>query len=134
MPKNSKAATAMPPPAAKSLSNGLRTALLVAAVVVTVRVDVAEPVPVISAAGAEQVGRLVAPDGLVAMAQLKLTLPVNPPVGVTVKVLVPVAPGLETVTAGIDPSEKLALAAAVTEKSTGVVSVRFPDVPVTVAM
>ena len=61
-----------------------------AAVVLTVSVAVTAPVPEIAVgAVAEQVGASTASAGLAVTAQVSVTVPVNPPVGVTVMVEVP---------------------------------------------
>ena len=60
---------------------------MVAAVVVTVRVAVTAAVPaMLTEDGTEQVAGLVAPAGLVVTAQVRLTVPLKPPVGVTLTV------------------------------------------------
>ncbi len=77
---------------------GLTNAPLVAAVVVTVRVPVPFEAPVMltgDVAPKLNVGGSVAPLGLDARAAVSVTLPVNPPLGMTVMVVVlpVVAPG-----------------------------------------
>ena len=100
--------------------------------VLTVSVELAAALPVTFAAGAEQVGVSVAPAGLVVTAQVKLTEPVKPPEGVTVRVLVPEEPGLAMVMFPLFESEKLAGTGVLTMRLSVVVSVLLPDVPVTV--
>lgn len=105
--------------------------------VLTVRVDEAAPVPLTFAAGAEQVGESVAPDGLVETAQVKLTIPVKPPEGVTlIDVVFPVvAPGLEMVM--FPPFASANFGAAPTTMVSVAVAVIFPvatSLPVTVAV
>ena len=85
--KSSKQASAVPPrkyrcPAARA---GNATAALLAAVLNTVRVDVAALTPVICAGLVEpklKVGVSRAPMGLAVMATVSATAPVNPPLGV----------------------------------------------------
>lgn len=119
----------------KKLLNGRCSAPLVAAVVVTVSVEVAALVPEIVAAGAEQPGRSCAPDGLDVTAQLKLTLPVSPPEGVTVSVVVLplVAPGANVNDVGLVLRAKFGGVVVIT-MFTVAVSVVDPDVPVTVTV
>jgi hypothetical protein len=62
-----------------------RSSALLAAVVKTVRVVVAAVVPVmLTVDGIEHVGESIAPEGELVSAQLRFTVPVNPPPGVTV--------------------------------------------------
>src|ERR1700756_2759798 len=100
IPNSRRPAIVTPPPTAKNLSRGRWRAPLVAAVEVIVIVVVTEPVPVmLTVDGIEQVGVLVAPIGLLVSEQLMLTVPVNPPTGLTVmvEVLPVVAPGVRPV-------------------------------------
>jgi hypothetical protein len=98
--KSRRPATAIPPPTARNLSSGRLSAALVAAVVLTVRVEVTAVADVtLIGLVIVQVGASVAPLGLVVTEQLRVTLPVNPPAGVTemVDVLLVVAPGVAMV-------------------------------------
>ena len=99
-----------------------------------VSVAVTAAVPAMAGgAVAEQVGTSIAPDGLEVTAQVRATLPVNPPLGVTVMVEVPLAPGDATLI-GVPLSVKAgATVEPVTVIGTLVVSTTLPDVPVTVA-
>lgn len=128
IPKKSRQATAMPPPAAKNLSSGCWRAPLVAAVVKTVRVEVVDVLDGLRL----QVGIFEAPLGELAIEQLRATLLENPLAGTTVMVEVVFPPGL-TPAALLLVSVKLALAAAVTVTLMVAFSVRFGvvDVPVT---
>jgi len=98
-----------------------------------VSVEVTAPVPEIAAGCvAEQVGILVAPVGLAVTAHVSATVPVNPPLGVTVIVEVALVPGDGTLTA-VPLNVKLGVATgALTVTATFVVSVTLPDTPVTV--
>jgi hypothetical protein len=61
--------------------------VVVAACVLSVSVEVTAPVPEIAAGCVtEQVGESVAPDGPEAIAHVSATVPVKPPLGVTVMV------------------------------------------------
>ena len=100
MPKNNKQANAAPPAAyhCVPLDFGRTKAPVVAAVVETVSVPVPFDAPVMLTGEVEpklKVGGSVAPDGLFARTALRATLPVNPPLGMTVMVAVlpVVAPG-----------------------------------------
>jgi len=100
IPKNNKQARAAPPAVYQGTVRvfGLTKAPVVAAVVVTVSVPVPFEAPVMLTGDVEpklKVGRSVAPLGLDARAAVSVTLPVNPPLGMTVMdvVLPVVAPG-----------------------------------------
>jgi len=107
----------------------------VAAVVLTVSVAVPAVVPVIATGElTEQVGGSVSFVGVIA--QLKVTLPVNPPPGVTVIVDVfpVVAPGA-IVIAPLFVNVTVSVAeTAATVTATAVEAVRLPEVPVTVTV
>jgi hypothetical protein len=107
-------------------------------VVVTVNVDVtADAVVMLTEVGdSEQLGSSVAPVGAAVIAQVTATLPVNPPVGVTVTVDVPVAPWDAMVIAGaliVIPPGFVAAVTVSTKLSvtTGLITAA-PPVPVTV--
>jgi hypothetical protein len=100
MPKSRTPASVAPP--AKYLRtpgrSGNARVPLVGAVVETVRVAVPALAPVIMTGLVEPkltVGRSCAPTGLDVTAAVSVTLPVKPPLGVTVIVDVPLPPGLE---------------------------------------
>ena len=119
MPKRRIPAKAAPPAAYQGtpLCLGRTRAALVAAVVVIVSVAVPAEVPVMLTGLVEpklKVGGYCAPVGLEVTAAVSATLPVKPPVGVTVmaEVFPVVAPG-ETVTA-VPLIVKLGMTAAVT--------------------
>jgi hypothetical protein len=133
IPKNNSAARAIPPPAAKSLFKGC-SAPLVAAVVLTVSVEVALPVPVTEAAGAEQVGGSIALAGALVTAHEKVTEPVKPPEGATVRVVVfpVVAPGASDRLVGLGERAKPG-GVALMVISTVAVAVTVPEVAITVA-
>lgn len=97
-PRKNSTASVTPPPSV----NGSFRLDVVCAVVVTVNVDVtADAVVMLTEVGdSEQLGSSVAPVGAAVIAQVTATLPVNPPVGVTVTVDVPVAPWDAMVIAG----------------------------------
>jgi hypothetical protein len=99
-------------------------------VVVTVIVDVA----VVDAVVGVKVhpGKLDAPLGLVVIAQVKATEPVNPVLDATVMVDVVVPPGLLIAVAALPLREKVAPAGLLTVTPTVVFSVRPAEVPVTV--
>ena len=117
IPNKSSAAIATPP-SFKLLNGWLRgcssfEVVIVCAVVLTVRV--ADPVDALlieTGVVTEQVGISLAADGLVVTAQLRTTEPVNPAVGVTVIVDVPLVPCVAMTIAGA-LSEKLGVGAAV---------------------
>jgi hypothetical protein len=99
-PKKSIAAMPTPPPTAKICSSGLWSAAADAAVVLMVSDAVTAAAPEIAAGAAgKHVGVSTAPDGLSVTAQLNATVPENPPVGVTVMVEMPFAPGDAMLTA-----------------------------------
>jgi hypothetical protein len=111
MPKKTSRARTAPPAAGQ---NGLLVLLRVvlAAVVFTVSVDV-----VVADAGLRlQVGESMAPEGAEVMAQVRLTVPLNPPTGLMVmlEVLPVVAPGL-TLMAPLLESVKPEFTVTVTE-------------------
>lgn len=123
----------IPPPSGKSFLNGRLKALVVRAVVDTVSVAPVAAPPV-TLPEPEQVGA-IDPAGPVATTQVKLTMPVKPPAGVTVIVPVPLWPGLATVMALDGPvSVKLGMGAVVTVTATVAVCVMPPDRPVTVTV
>jgi hypothetical protein len=107
MIKNSTPATSAPPVACHGGRLSPETAALhppeLAAVVETVSVAVPAEVPVMLTGVVDpklKVGRETAPAGLLAITAVRATLPVNPPLGVTVmvEVLPLVAPGVEIFT------------------------------------
>jgi hypothetical protein len=103
-----------------------------AAVVLTVSVAVTDPVPVIAAGWVtEQTGGSTEPAGLVTVHE-RATLPVKPPLGVTVIVEVPVAPGEAMVTVVLVRVKFGGRGGAVTVRGTWVVTGLPPDAPVTV--
>ena len=130
MPKRQTSARAAPPAEGQSSLVGLATGRLrdeVGAVVETVKTSVPEPVTVADAR--EHVAGSLAAVGL--MEQLKLTAPVKPPEGVTVIVeVLPVLAPEETVMLPLLVRVKLGLVVTLTVSV--VVSVREPEVPVTV--
>jgi hypothetical protein len=138
IPNKSSPAITTPPLAAKNLFSGLCEALVVVAVVATVNVAVAAPLPVTFAAGAEQLGESFAPAGAVVTAQVKFTVPLNPPEGVTViDVVFPlVAPAASDRLDGLAVKAKPAATAVLTVTSTVAVAVSPPtaEVPVMFAM
>ena len=102
--RSSRHARTAPPAGSQGPGAGLASAVVVVvAVVATVRVAVPEAVPVIETgvvAPKLRVGALTAPAGEVVTAAVRATLPVNPPLGVTVRVEVfPVVAPAATVTA-----------------------------------
>jgi hypothetical protein len=140
MPMNNKQARVAPPAAYQGapLDLGRAKAAVVAAVVVTVKVPVpAEASVMLTGVVAPKlkVGRSVAPAGLVAIAAVRATLPVRPPLGVTVivAVLPVVAPGELMVMAPLLVNAKVGGGTnAVTVTPTAVVCVIAPEIPVTV--
>jgi hypothetical protein len=101
-----------------------------------VSVAVTAPVPEMIAAGAlvEQVGMSTAPEGLAVTAQVSATLPVKPPLGVTVMVEVPFVPG-DVMLIAVLVSVKLGVTlGALTVTATLVVVEVLPEVPVTVTV
>jgi hypothetical protein len=105
------------------------------AVVLIVTVEVTGLLPEIAAGCvAEQVGGSTAPVGLEVTAHASDTLPVNPPVGVTVMVEVAFVPGDPIIT-GVLLSVKLGgVVGTFTVNATVVVCTVLPAVPVTVAV
>ena len=102
-----------------------------AAVVLTVSLAVTAPVPVITAGWVtEQVGGSTEPAGPVTVHESD-TLPVKAPLGVTVIVEVPVAPGEAMVTVVLLRVKFGATGGAVTVRGMFVVSVAPPEAPVT---
>jgi hypothetical protein len=105
-------------------------------VVVTVRVEVSAEAPVMltEVGDRAQVAGLLAAVGL--MAQVRATLPVNPPEGVTliVDVLPVVAPAATEMLPLLLKAKEPVLTAVVTVRVTGVVSVVVPEVPETVTV
>lgn len=103
-----------------------------AAVVLTVSVADTAPIPVIAAGWVtEQTGRSTEPAGPVTVHE-RATFPVKPPLGVTVIVEVPVAPGEAMVTVVLVRVKFGATGGAVNVRGMFVVSVPPPEVPVTV--
>jgi len=99
-----------------------------------VRAAVTGWLPVIAAGcAATQVGGLLAPEGAPVIAQLSVTLPAKPPLGVTVIVELPLDPA---VTLAEDPlrANPEASVGLETWTGTGVVSIRLDEVPVTVTV
>ena len=89
-----------PPPTVKICSNGLWSAAAAAGVVLIVSDVVTAAAPeIVAGAAGKHVGMSTAPDGLSVTAQLNATVPENPPVGVTVMVEMPFAPGDAMLTA-----------------------------------
>lgn len=137
MPKKQTSASAVPPAEGQKNFAGLSAGLfmeLVAAVVLTVSVEVSAPAVIETDVGASvHVGASIAPDGLDVTEQDRLTAPVNEFFGVTVIVDVfpEVAPGL-TEMFPLLVRAKVGAAAAVTVTLTVVLDVIAPDVPVTV--
>ena len=139
MPKNNKQANAAPPAAYHGTPRplGRTSAAVVAAVVETVRVPVPFDAPVMLTGEVVpklKVGGSVAPDGLFARTAVRATLPVNPPLGVTVMVAVlpVVAPGELMVMAPLFVKVKLGATYALTVMPTTVGIEMAPEVPVTV--
>lgn len=103
-----------------------------AAVVLTVSVAVTAVVPVIAAGWVtEQTGGSTEPAGPVTVHE-RATLPVKPPLGVTVIVEVPVAPGEAIVTVVLVRVKFGATGVAATVRGIWVVTVLPPEAPVTV--
>jgi hypothetical protein len=99
-PKKSIAAMPTPPAKAKICSSGFWSAAADAAVVLMVSDVVTAAAPEIAASAAgKHVGMSTALDGLSITAQLNTTVPENPPVGATVMVEMPFAPGDAMLTA-----------------------------------
>jgi hypothetical protein len=115
--------------------NGLWSAAVDDAVVLMVSFAVTAAVPEV-AAGAliEQVGASTEPDGPAVTAQVSATLPVKPPLGVTVMVEVPLAPG-DAMLIGVPLSVKVVgRIGATTVIATLLDSAKLPELPVTVAV
>ncbi len=114
-------------------NGGTKAAL--AAVVETVRVAVPALAPVITTGLVEpklKVGRSWALVGLEVIAAARVTLPVNPPEGVMVMVLVPLPPG---VTDSVEADgATVTVGAALTVRATVVDAVKLPEVPVIVTV
>jgi len=103
-----------------------------AAVVLTVSVAITGAVPVIAAGWVtEQTGGSTEPTGPVTVHE-RATLPVKPPLGVTVIFEVPVAPGEAMVTVVLVRVKFGGTGGAVTVRGTWVVTVLPPEAPVTV--
>ena len=98
MPKSSRHARAATPAAYQGTpgSSGWTSTELVGAVVEIVRVDVAAEAPVIlTLVGLKLgIGTTVVPDGTEVKTAVSATVPVKPPTGVTVIVVVPLVPAL----------------------------------------
>jgi hypothetical protein len=128
-------AKAMPPEyqGVPRFNGGTKAAL--AAVVETVRVAVPALAPVITTGLVEpklKVGRSWALVGLEVIAAARVTLPVNPPEGVMVMVLVPLPPG---VTDSVEADgATVTVGAALTVRATVVDAVKLPEVPVIVTV
>ena len=135
MPKRKTSARAVPPADGQN-SLLVRLRALVGAVVETVNVEVSAEVPVMSTEAGErlQVAGSLAAVGVTA--QVKATVPVNPPDGVTlmVDVLPEVAPAVTVMLPLLVRANEPVGAAVVTVRVTGVVSVVVPEVPVTVTV
>jgi hypothetical protein len=135
--KNSISASAVPPVVGKK-SFCIWFCEVVAAVVLTVSVDVCAAVPLrVTEAGLRlQVGVSVTPVIVVVTAQVTLTLPENPYVPTTLMVAVfpVVAPGLTDKVALPVPGLAPKLGSGVTVSATVVVAVSDPEVPVTVTV
>jgi hypothetical protein len=102
-----------------------------AAVVLTVSLEVTTPVPVIAAGWVtEQIGGSTEPAGPVTVHESE-TFPVKPPLGVTVIVEVPVAPGVAMVIVVLVREKFGGTGGAVTVRAMLVVTVLVPDAPVT---
>jgi hypothetical protein len=128
-----------PPPAAFTVSEIVVVCVSVPDVPVIVTVEV----PVVAVALALKVTVLVEVVGLVPNAAVtpagrpdadRVTLPVNPPDGVTVTMLLALLPCVTATLAGEAESEKLGAATAVTVNEIVVVWVSAPDVPVMVTV
>jgi hypothetical protein len=128
--KNSSSASTAPPPVGQS--SGCPRLPEVAAVVLTVSVEVcaAEPVKLNELGESAQDAGFVAAIGL--MEQLRATVPVNPLVGVIeiTAVLPEVAPRTTVIP---DPAN-MKLGAALTDSATVVEAVNDPDVPLSVTV
>jgi hypothetical protein len=138
-PKSTKQARVTPPVAYQGTRRifGGAKLLVVAAVVETVRVPVAEEAPVMSTGDVVpklKVGESTAPSGLDARAAVRVTFPVKPPLGMTliVVVLPVVVPGELMVMAPPLVIVKLGATYALTVTVTVVWLVIAPDMPVTV--
>jgi hypothetical protein len=108
---------------------------VVAACVFTVSVAVAGVVPAMAAgAVTEQVGAPTAPVGLPVTAQLSVTVPRKPPLGVTVIVEVPLTPGDAIVTPVLLSAKSGAATGAGTATAKLVVSLIPTETPVTVTV
>jgi hypothetical protein len=131
MPKKITRASAAPPVDGQNELAGLLSAV-VAGVVPKVKTSVCADVPLMVTEGVARlhVGRSLAPDGELVMAQVIATAPVNPPDGVTVmvEVLPVVAPGL---TVMLLPLVRAKLGGAATLTVTVVDCANEPEVPVT---
>jgi hypothetical protein len=76
----------------------------------------------------------MAPEGLLVMAQARVTLPVNPPAGVTVMVEVPLAPAEAMLTAVLVNAKFGVGGGPLMVIATLAFWVMVPEVPVTVAV
>jgi len=137
IPRNNKQAKAAPPAVYQGapLDLGLTNAPVVEPVVLTVRVPLPLEAPVMSTgevAPKLKVGWSTAPLGLDVTAAERVTLPVNPPLGVTVTVSVPLLPAGTVRLGRLAASKNEAGTAAVTVILTVVGIMIAPDVPVTV--
>lgn len=142
MPRSNTHASVAPPAAYQGAlrepgRTGRTRAPVVAGVVVTVSVPVAAVVPVMLTGDVEpklNVGGLVAPVGLDVCAAVRTTLPVKPPLGVTVMVAVlpVIAPGATVIVPPLVRAKLGGGTKAVTVTPTMVVWVIEPDTPVTV--
>lgn len=139
IPKKMRQANVAPPAAYHGTARGLglTNAPVVAVVVVTMSVPVPFDAPVMltgDVAPKLKVGGSVAPVGLDVRAAVSVTLPVNPPLGITVMVVVfpVVAPGELMVITPPLLSVKLGAMYALTLAVTVVGMVIAPEVPVTV--
>jgi hypothetical protein len=135
--RSSRQARTAPPAGSQGLGAGLASAVVVAvALVVTVRVAVPAVVPVIETGLVVpklRVGALTALAGELVIAAVRATLPVNPPLGVTVMVEVfPVVAPATTVTAVSESFRPGVEVDVVTVTETELAAVKVPEVPVTV--
>lgn len=124
------------PPAEGQNSLLVRLRALVAAVVPMVKVDVTADVPVMLAEVGDRLHVAGSLEAVGLMEQVKATVPVNPPDGVTliVDVLPDVAPGFTVMLPPLDSANEPVDVVEFTVRVTGVVSVVEPFVPVTVTV
>jgi hypothetical protein len=133
--KKNSAATAVSPPNANRLWKEFRKLASVDAVLLIVNVAVTASAPVMATGAATvQVGRSCAADGLVVIAQLSATVPVKPPLGVTVTVDEAGVPGVAFVIAVPLRAKFGTIAVPLTVTSAVAVCVILPEVPVIVTV